>query len=129
MRIRSKFWVIIVLLWQCILLVLFSRLYSKEDGHVIREDFTITPEDWKDLSVPEESVINWKKLQREGHLTEEVNWNAILRRPLPAVSELHDKWIVLTTINSPTEDVKKLAQIDGWKVVVVGDTKTPVDWR
>lgn len=42
---------------------------------------------------------------------------------------MHDKWIVLTTINPPTEDVKKLAAIPDWKVVVVGDTKSPKDWR
>ena len=42
---------------------------------------------------------------------------------------LHDKWIVFTTINPPTEDVKKLAKIPGWKVVVVGDTKSPEIWR
>ena len=42
---------------------------------------------------------------------------------------MHEKWIVLTTINTPTADVKKLAGIEGWKVVVVGDTKTPADWR
>lgn len=41
---------------------------------------------------------------------------------------MHDKWIVLTTINPPTEDVKKLAAIPDWKVVVVGDTKSPKDW-
>jgi len=42
---------------------------------------------------------------------------------------MYDKWIVLTTINAPTDDLKKLADIEGWKVVVVGDTKTPADWR
>ena len=62
---------------------------------------------------------------RSGH----VNWNAIRKRADPPKEDLHDKWIVLTTINSPTDDVKKLAKIEGWKVVVVGDTKTPKDWR
>jgi len=41
----------------------------------------------------------------------------------------HDKWIVITTINSPTDQVKKLANTtSGWKVVVVGDLNTPPDW-
>ena len=43
--------------------------------------------------------------------------------------EKHDKWIVVTTINAPTEDIKALSQLKGWKVVVVGDLKTPEDWR
>jgi hypothetical protein len=44
-------------------------------------------------------------------------------------SIMGDKWIVVTTINYPTEAVKKLANIEGWKVVVVGDKKTPKDWN
>jgi len=43
--------------------------------------------------------------------------------------EKHDKWIVITSINYPTNDVKKLAEIPGWKMVMVGDTKSPKDWR
>lgn len=46
---------------------------------------------------------------------------------IPA-EEKHDKWIVITSINYPTEDVKKLAAIPGWKMVMVGDTKSPKDW-
>ncbi|XP_046365358.1 probable glycosyltransferase STELLO1 [Haliotis rufescens] len=40
-----------------------------------------------------------------------------------------NRWIVVTTISYPTSDIKFLAGIPGWKVVVVGDTKTPRDWR
>ncbi|XP_046551374.1 probable glycosyltransferase STELLO1 [Haliotis rubra] len=40
-----------------------------------------------------------------------------------------DRWIVVTTISYPTPDIKFLAKIPGWKVVVVGDTTTPKDWR
>ncbi|KAK6048449.1 hypothetical protein COOONC_14045 [Cooperia oncophora] len=39
-----------------------------------------------------------------------------------------NKWIVVTTINYPTEDIKRLAKIPGWSLVVVGDTKTPSNW-
>lgn len=54
-------------------------------------------------------------------------WKGLETRPPPHM--VHDKWIVLTTINHPTDDVKKLANIPGWKVVVVGDTKSPSNWR
>ena len=39
-----------------------------------------------------------------------------------------DKWIVVTTINPPTDAVKRLATLPGWRTVVVGDSKTPKDW-
>lgn len=31
----------------------------------------------------------------------------------------HDKWIVITSISSPTDAVKKWAAIPGWRLVVV----------
>ena len=49
-------------------------------------------------------------------------------QPIPE-SQKYDKWIVVTTIQSPTEPVKKLAQMPGWRMVVVGDKKTPKNWR
>ena len=46
----------------------------------------------------------------------------------PAQLAKHDKWIVVTTINYPTDTIKKLAVAPGWKLVVVADLKTPKDW-
>ncbi|EGT42494.1 hypothetical protein CAEBREN_29347 [Caenorhabditis brenneri] len=40
-----------------------------------------------------------------------------------------NKWIVVTSISSPTNDVKRLASFDDWNLVVVADTKTPLDWK
>jgi hypothetical protein len=42
-----------------------------------------------------------------------------------------DKWIVVTTIQPPTEAIEVLSRLagQGWSVVVVGDTKTPSDWE
>jgi hypothetical protein len=40
-----------------------------------------------------------------------------------------DQWIVVTTINYPTQAVKKLASIPGWQLIVVADKKTPKDWH
>ena len=39
------------------------------------------------------------------------------------------QWAVVTTINYPTEGLKKLAQLPDWHVVVVADKKTPTDWH
>jgi len=40
-----------------------------------------------------------------------------------------DKWIVLTTISLPTDDVKYIHDSSfDWCVVVVADKKTPVNW-
>lgn len=73
---------------------------------------------------------DWSRAKRShNQLKPNLGWEKIPRKSSPPLEELHDKWIVLTTVSSPTEDVKRLAKIDGWKVVVVADTKTPADWR
>lgn len=38
------------------------------------------------------------------------------------------KWIVITTINEPTEAIIKYANLPDWEVVVIGDVKTPQSW-
>lgn len=40
------------------------------------------------------------------------------------------KWIVVTTINPPTEAIESISRLAsaGWSIVVVGDRKTPPDW-
>ena len=38
------------------------------------------------------------------------------------------KFLIITSINSPTEAVKKFAAFKDWQVIVVGDKKTPKDW-
>eukprot|EP00081_Caenorhabditis_elegans_P013959 NP_493110.2 Uncharacterized protein CELE_F56H6.9 [Caenorhabditis elegans] len=40
-----------------------------------------------------------------------------------------NRWIVVTSVSQPTEDVKRLAAIEDWNLVVVADTKTPLDWK
>ncbi|EPB66617.1 hypothetical protein ANCCEY_14291 [Ancylostoma ceylanicum] len=40
-----------------------------------------------------------------------------------------NKWIVVTSINYPSKDVKRLASLKGWNLVVVADRKTPPDWH
>ncbi|XP_046564892.1 probable glycosyltransferase STELLO1, partial [Haliotis rubra] len=55
------------------------------------------------------------------------SWTSRLPDKFSTVSS--DRWIVVTTIFDPTPDIKFMAEIPGWKVVVVGDIKTPKDWR
>lgn len=40
-----------------------------------------------------------------------------------------DKAIIITTINPPKDEIHKFAKIPGWKLICVGDTKTPLDWQ
>lgn len=40
-----------------------------------------------------------------------------------------EKWIVVTTIQYPTDQLRKLSQMTDWHLVVVGDKKTPPDWH
>jgi hypothetical protein len=37
--------------------------------------------------------------------------------------------VVITSINSPTKAVEKYAEISSLQTIVIGDTKTPKDWR
>ena len=53
----------------------------------------------------------------------------LLEASLPPRREApHARWVVVTTINPPTDAIKKLAALSDWRVVVIGDTKTPADW-
>lgn len=45
-----------------------------------------------------------------------------------AIADNYEKWIVVTTIQYPTDALKKVAAQPGWRLVVVGDKKTPSDW-
>ena len=122
-----KFLLAVVL--QLLILVVFYRLFAEEttsiDRRVTNNRLSPTlrdaqnPEDFKD----------WRTLYENTNLSTEIIWKKIPRKPTPLEKQMNHKWIVVTTINSPTEDVKKLAAMKGWKVVVVGDTKTPAEWR
>mgnify|MGYP001588246892 CR=1 FL=1 len=39
-----------------------------------------------------------------------------------------DKAIVITTINSPKSEIRCFSAIPGWKLIIVGDRKTPKNW-
>jgi hypothetical protein len=74
------------------------------------------------------------------------NWISIPKETAPANKTAHEasksnksrfavfnkcrKWIVVTSINKPTEHVKYLNDaLMGWCVVIAGDKKTPQDWN
>ena len=120
----SKTWISLSIISLLLILAAFYALfYSKPNTPFI--------------SASKDYLANWYEQPRLSNDTnssmeitmKEINWKEIPRKPSPPKGEMHEKWIVVTTINSPTADVKKLAGIEGWKVVVVGDTKTPTKWR
>ena len=39
------------------------------------------------------------------------------------------KYIVCTSINEPTTAIKKFDSMPGWKLIVVGDLKTPPNYK
>jgi hypothetical protein len=41
----------------------------------------------------------------------------------------HNKFIVITSIFPPTEAVVKFSKVNGYRLIVVGDKKTPPDWN
>ncbi|GFN84256.1 conserved uncharacterized protein [Plakobranchus ocellatus] len=62
--------------------------------------------------------------------TNEASDDEALEIPAPLKPEgvQFEKWIVITTLSPPTDDVKFLASLSGWRVVVVGDVATPHNW-
>lgn len=42
---------------------------------------------------------------------------------------LNKKSIIITSINSPTEPLKQYAEWPEWNIIVVGDRKSPTDWK
>ncbi|KAG1658378.1 putative glycosyltransferase STELLO1 [Nymphon striatum] len=42
--------------------------------------------------------------------------------------KVESKWIIVTSIVGPTEDIRVMSQMPGWTIVVVGDRKTPANW-
>ena len=82
-----------------------------------------------DLTTSGDTSTDWKGGERERKLRAGVDWSKIEKRKPPPASEMHDKWIVVTTIAHPTDQVKKLSKITGWRLIVVADTKTPKNWK
>jgi hypothetical protein len=58
-----------------------------------------------------------------------MRWFLLFFCLLPLYSLSQDKWIIVTTINYPTEALKKLAKLNDWQLLVIGDKKTPRDWH
>ncbi|CCD70109.1 Exostosin domain-containing protein [Caenorhabditis elegans] len=60
-----------------------------------------------------------------------IDLKAKIDEPISEVVEIKtgNKWIVVTSVSAPTEDVKRLASFPDWNLVVVADTKTPLDWK
>ena len=38
---------------------------------------------------------------------------------------MKNKFIITTTINNPTAAIQKFDQMEDWKLIVIGDKKTP----
>ena len=81
--------------------------------------------------------IDWNAREAAAYASEQCVASRAARAALQAApsnataaasSSFSTHWIVVTSINPPTAAVAKLAALDGWRVVVVGDRKTPADW-
>lgn len=77
------------------------------------------------------SSLSWKSVRTSKKLEHPIDWDRFVSGslPKPKKEDMHEKWMVVTTISEPTEDVKKLAQVKGWKLLIVGDKKTPEPWQ
>lgn len=84
---------------------------------------------WDGVPTHKNSLVDWAEVNDNLKLPKPVDWSKIKKRTPPNKDDMHDKWIVVTSIAAPTSDVKLLSKIPGWKLLVVGDKKTPSPWR
>ena len=87
------------------------------------------PLSWVGVKTHTKKLVDWKQVDKVRGLPEPVDWSEIKKRKKPRKEDMYDKWIVVTSIAAPTSDVKLLSRIPGWKLLVVGDKKTPKSWR
>ena len=83
---------------------------------------------WNGVQTHKNTLVDWKQVNKMRKVSKFVDWSKVKRRKRPRKKDMHDKWIVVTSIAAPTSDVKLLSEIPGWKLLVVGDKKTPTSW-
>ena len=109
---QERYAVILVIVFVIIAIYLWTCCYHFDQ----RYETTLS-------AVDEKGKTAWLKIGRD------VDWSKIQQRPKPDKKEIHDRWIVVTSVASPTDQVKKLSKIKEWQLVVVADIKTPKDWE
>jgi len=77
------------------------------------------------------SNLDWHSVKTQKMLKRPYDWDSFKRTalPTPDKKDMHEKWLVVTTISAATDDIKKLAEVKGWQLLVVGDKKTPAGWH
>ncbi|CAH1773338.1 unnamed protein product [Owenia fusiformis] len=86
--------------------------------------------DKKEVQV--EEMLNSNKepnVKRESDAGTQIKVAEVKEKPSVDTIKNTDKWIIVTSIASPTEDIKSLATLSEWQLLVVADTKTPKDWH
>ena len=125
----NKRYIRVLLIFATIILIVVG--YNSYNGNVLNMFNTQNenPLSWDGVRTHKDTLVDWKQVNRMRKLPKPVDWSKIKRRTPPSKEDMHDKWIVVTSIAAPTSDVKLLSQIAGWKLLVVGDKKTPKSWR
>ncbi|KAF8371357.1 hypothetical protein PRIPAC_77786, partial [Pristionchus pacificus] len=80
-------------------------------------------------SVTNDLNYKWKQPSKNTSLQQTSSITLDSKQKWIQPSKNTSKWIVVTSIQSPTEDVKRLASYPDWTLVVVGDEKTSDDWN
>ena len=119
---------IIIALTMTCLVVLVYNMYNG-NGYHMYDTQKGDPLSWDGVPTHKNTLVDWKQVNQMRRLENSVDWSKIKRRKRPRVEDIHHKWIVVTSIAAPTSDVKLLSKIPGWKLLVVGDKKTPKSWR
>ncbi|EDO48521.1 predicted protein [Nematostella vectensis] len=110
-------------------IIVCVSLYELYNHHLIFVN--IDPDDYAQdhgmVHVSKKLHIDWAHLDMLKSQGTLIDWEKIELLP-KSLDERHDRWVVLTTVHEPTIAAKRLAGLEGWRTVVIGDEKTPPDW-
>ena len=131
-KIQNKFKIIIIFVF-VLVFVSYSTFFQK---HKIRNNFD-SAKSVNDLSISDfaksanDLSISDSQNQSNKPLVEykKINLNKTEKRKPKKNYENKDKWIVVTSIFEPTDQIKKLASLKNFQLLVVGDKKTNQNWK
>ena len=121
--------ILILVVLQVTVCLCLYELYNYHLIFVNIEPFEYTVNKDRHFHIQRKLHLDWGHLNYLNPQNSYVAWQQVKHRNPPLLESQHDKWIVVATSTGPTEAVKSLAAVKEWKVVVVGNTHTPPDWR
>ena len=149
---HSKFNYRFIFVWLIVFLLIIYLLFLSSNDISGKNGYNFLSKDNKEKfnEYIEETIASTKKIDDINNINQNQNVNnekeiiEKIEKNNPVVNDDNLKnsgisiripiycqnYIILTTINMPTKDVKYIKDaLYGWCLIVVGDKKTPLDWK